>query len=121
MSWHCVFSHSRSTKVLPFVTGWVSGVVCGIEVGSASYFFIVAVAPARAEFVDVDPETADVSFPELLLHAAAARIDAMMLAVSIPARYGLRLSMVRWNDIVSSGVREWGYGSPRRTLAREVP
>jgi hypothetical protein len=83
---------------------------------------MVAFAPARAEFVDPDPETADVSFPELLLlHAAAARIDAMMLAVSIPARYGLRLSMVRWNDIVSSGLREWGYGSPRRTLAGEVP
>jgi len=75
MSWHCVFSHTRSTKVLPLAAGWVSGVCCGMDVGVASYCLATAwAAETLGPLVPgVLPEP---DVPELLpLELAARRED----------------------------------------------
>src|SRR4030088_2866365 len=92
MSWHWVSSHSRSTKVLPFVAGCVSGVFCGMVVGAASYCLTVASAAATSGLLDVAPgalaevDDKEALSLELLLHAATTSSTAMVAAASTTVR-----------------------------------
>src|ERR1700678_1825620 len=98
MSWHWVFSHSRSTKVLPFATACVSGVVCGMVVGRASYCLTVDCAVETAvELADAEPDGAAALPPLLLLallQAAAASTAGRMPAASTQVRAHLGRSLI---------------------------